>query len=107
MAPPWAAPAARPAELLGLLLVLLKLGAPGVGDGVDLLAVLGLAVDPAAVFHKLQGRVDGARARRVEAARLVFQLLDHLIAVLGPLGEQGEQLVLQVAAPERARPARP
>src|ERR1700681_211659 len=75
-------------------------GATGVGDAVDLAPVLLDGADVAHVLEHLQGRVNGARAGRIETAEPRFESLDQLVPVGGLVLELVEDDVLQVAALE-------
>jgi hypothetical protein len=63
------------------------------------LAALLLAGDPALVLQHLEGGVDRAGAGTPDAAGALVELLDHLVPVHGPLGEEGQQGGADVAAP--------
>ena len=96
---PFGAPALlHPAEdFVDLRPALAHEGAAGIRDAVDLAAVLLDGADVAHVLEHLQGRVDGARTRGIEAPEALFQGLDQLVAVGGLVLELVEDDVLEVA----------
>src|SRR5579884_2249106 len=104
--PPAAAKFPRPgwpAELLILFpLPLAQERAPGIGDGVHLLALAFGNRHEAAILQQLKRGIDRACAGRVEAAGTVLQRLHHLVAVHWPLLKQLQQDIFEVAAPEDA-----
>jgi hypothetical protein len=97
------------------LLLALHLGPSGVGEREPAAALALLTGDQALVLEQLEGRVDRPRARPPDAAGARLQLLDHLVAVHGPLGQQGQDRGPDVAAAappppvaaEAPRPGRP
>ena len=87
-------------HLVDLRLLLGQVAAPRIGDAVDLATLLLLSADIAHVFEHLQRRIDGTRARAVEAAEAVLQGADQLVAVRRLVLEQVEDDVLEIAAVE-------
>src|SRR5689334_1995082 len=72
----------------------------GVGDAIDLAPIFLDRADIAHVLEHLQGRVDGARTRGIEAAEALFQGLDQLVAVGWLVLELVENDVFEIAALE-------
>src|SRR5690606_16334268 len=62
-----------------------------------------VAGDQALVLQLLERGVDGAGAGPPDAAAARLDVLDHLVAVPGPLAEQQEQRRPDVAAPHPGR----
>src|SRR4051794_10207335 len=88
-------------DLVGLLLAL---GAARVGEREAALAVGVLAADQPLVLEQLEHRVDRTGARGPGALAPLLDLFDHLVAVHGAVGEQGEDGGANVPA-ARPRPA--
>src|ERR1700728_1072386 len=91
---------------VGRIAVFLEVLPTGVGDAVELLGALGGHARVAHLLEPGKRRIDHAGTRAVEASRALFQCLDQLIAVAGPLSEQREQHQLQVPRGEPAARAK-
>ena len=74
----------------------LEMGAPFIGDRVELLGAVGLRRQVADVLQIGQRRVDDARARAVPAGGLLLDHHDDLVAVPRLLRDQGEDDEAQV-----------
>ncbi len=85
--------------------VFLEVGAPLVGDGVELLGPLGLGGEIARLLEVGEGRVHDPGARRVPAGGLLLQHLDDLVAVARLLGDERQRDQAQIAL--RQHPPRP
>ena len=81
------------------------LGPALVGEGEAALAVLLLTGDEALVLQHLQGGVDRAGARLPHPVGALGELTDDLVAVHGPLGEQGEHCGPHIAAAGTTAPS--
>ena len=90
-----------------LLVLALGLGPAGVGEGEPAAALALLTGDQVLVLEQLEGRVDRPRARPPDAAGARLQLLDHLVAVHRPLGQQGQDRGPDVAPAAPSPPPTP
>ena len=89
----------------GVLRRLRRLDLPGLGQRELLAPAFTGGLDQALVLEQLQRRVDGAGARAPRTTGALVELLDHLVAVHRPLGEQREQGGTDVGAPTAATTA--
>ena len=90
------------ADVLDRRRLLRQVATPLIGDGVHLLAFLLRRGDVAKVLQHLQRRIHRAWAGAIEAARLLLEGANDVVAVARLILEQLQNDVLQVAATEEA-----
>src|SRR5215217_6381279 len=87
------------------LALLVQLGAATLGDLVHAPVLLLVGANLTEFLKVLQGRIDGARARRVHAARAFLNMLDDLVAVARAFAQHAENYIAQRAAQQSASAA--